>query len=108
MLSDILIPMLDLTAPTDPIDAYQAALQLLETTAGDAKVVIPGHGSVGGLNQARTRIDQDRAYLHAVRNNQPPDDPRLTPTAYGKDWLPAVHDRQLQQLAQRTEPASPS
>jgi hypothetical protein len=30
-------------------------------------------------------------------------DPRLGPSAYGKDFLPGVHARQLQILAQRSE-----
>ena len=45
MLSDILIPMLDLSGSADPIEDYLAALQLLEGVAGDVDVVIPGHGS---------------------------------------------------------------
>src|SRR4029079_1748418 len=46
MLSDVLIPMLDMSA-ADPIEDYLAALRLLEGVAGDVKVFIPGHGSVG-------------------------------------------------------------
>jgi glyoxylase-like metal-dependent hydrolase (beta-lactamase superfamily II) len=107
MLSDILIPMLDLTDTADPIDAYLAALQVLEDVAGDVDVVIPGHGSVGGVDQVRTRIDQDRAYVDALRDAHAPDDVRLSPTSYGEDWLPGVHERQLQQLAQRQRDATP-
>ena len=47
MLSDVLIPFLDLDA-ADPIEDYLAALQLLEGVADDVEVVVPGHGSVGG------------------------------------------------------------
>ena len=102
MLSDVLIPMLDLNPAADPIDDYLAALRLLEDAAGDVDVVVPGHGSVGGADQLRARIELDRAYVTALRDNGVPADPRIGPTAtFGKDWLPAVHARQLQHLAQR-------
>jgi glyoxylase-like metal-dependent hydrolase (beta-lactamase superfamily II) len=101
MLSDVLIPMLDLTSTADPIEDYLAALRLLEDAAGDVDVLIPGHGSVGA--GVRARIDQDRAYVHALRDARVPDDPRIGPSAtYGRDWLPGVHERQLQQLTQRS------
>ena len=33
-----------------------------------------------------------------------PSDPRVGPSAtYGKDWLPGVHERQLERLARRSE-----
>ncbi|MFD0524533.1 MBL fold metallo-hydrolase [Paractinoplanes durhamensis] len=47
MLSDVLIPMLDLDGTADPIEDYLAALRLLESMADGAHVVVPGHGSVG-------------------------------------------------------------
>ena len=50
MLSDVLIPMLDLNGAADPIEDYLAALRLLEDVAGDVEVVVPGHGSVGGAD----------------------------------------------------------
>jgi glyoxylase-like metal-dependent hydrolase (beta-lactamase superfamily II) len=103
MLSDVLIPMLDLSGSTDPIEDYLAALRLLEGVAGDVDVVIPGHGSVGGADQVRARIEQDRAYVHALSDAHVPSDPRLGPSAYGKDFLPGVHERQLQYLAQRSK-----
>jgi glyoxylase-like metal-dependent hydrolase (beta-lactamase superfamily II) len=103
MLSDVLIPMLNLIAP-DPIEDYLAALQLLEGVADDIEVLIPGHGSIGGADQVRARIDQDRAYVDALRDAAVPDDPRLGPSAtFGKDWLPGVHERQLQHLTQSSE-----
>jgi glyoxylase-like metal-dependent hydrolase (beta-lactamase superfamily II) len=103
MLSDALIPMLDLSA-ADPIRDYLAALRLLEGLADDVDVLVPGHGSVGGANQVRARIEQDRAYVHALRDGGVPDDPRVGPSAtFGKDWLPGVHEWQLQQLAQKRE-----
>jgi glyoxylase-like metal-dependent hydrolase (beta-lactamase superfamily II) len=103
MLSDILIPFLDLDA-VDPIEDYLAALRLLEGVAGDVDVLVPGHGSVGGADQVRARIDLDRAYMDALRDAGVPDDPRVGPSAtFGMDWLPGVHEWQLQQLAQKRE-----
>jgi glyoxylase-like metal-dependent hydrolase (beta-lactamase superfamily II) len=104
MLSDVLIPMLDLNDTADPIEDYLAALTLLEGVAGDVDVLVPGHGSIGGAGQVHARIDQDRAYVHALRDTQVPDDPRVGPSAtFGRDWLPGVHAWQLQRLAQRSE-----
>ncbi len=104
MLSDALIPMLDLNETADPIEDYLAALRLIEGVAGDVDVLVPGHGSIGGADQVRARIDQDRAYVHALRDAGVPGDPRVGPSAtYGKDWLPGVHARQLQRLARRSE-----
>jgi glyoxylase-like metal-dependent hydrolase (beta-lactamase superfamily II) len=104
MLSDVLIPMLDLNGTADPIQDYLAALRLLEGAAGDVDVLVPGHGSIGGTDQVHARIDQDRAYVHALRDAHVLSDPRIGPSAtYGKDWLPGVHARQLQRLAQRSE-----
>jgi glyoxylase-like metal-dependent hydrolase (beta-lactamase superfamily II) len=80
-LSDILIPLLDLSGTADPSEDYLAALRLLEDVAADVDVVVPGHGSVGGADQIRLRIDQDRAYLQALRDDDAPSDPRLGPSA---------------------------
>lgn len=104
MLSDVLIPMLDLNDTADPVENYLAALRLLDGVAGDVDVLVPGHGSTGGPDQVRARIEQDRAYVHALRDADVPADPRVGPSAtFGKDWLPGVHERQLQRLAQRSE-----
>jgi glyoxylase-like metal-dependent hydrolase (beta-lactamase superfamily II) len=101
MLSDILIPFPDLDAG-NPIEDYLVGLRLLEDVADDVGVLIPGHGSVGGADQLRARIDLDRAYLHALRDGHAPDDPRIGPSAtFGKDWLPGVYEWQRQQLAQK-------
>jgi glyoxylase-like metal-dependent hydrolase (beta-lactamase superfamily II) len=56
MLSDVLIPMLDLKDTADPIEDYLAALRLLEGAAQDVDVLVPGHGSIGGADQVRARI----------------------------------------------------
>jgi glyoxylase-like metal-dependent hydrolase (beta-lactamase superfamily II) len=104
MLSDVLIPMLDLNDTADPIGDYLAALRLLEGAAGDVDVLVPGHGSIGGADQVRARIDQDRAYVHALRDAHVPSDPRVGPSAKdGWDWVAGVHARQLQGLARRSE-----
>ena len=103
MLSDVLIPMLDLDA-ADPVEDYLAALQLLEGAAGDVEVLVPGHGSIGGADEVQRRIDQDRAYVHALRDADVLDDPRIGPSAKdGWDWVAGVHEWQLQRLAQRGE-----
>lgn len=100
MLSDVLIPMLDLSDTADPIPDYLAALTLLEGVAGEVDVVIPGHGSVGGAGQVDARIDQDRAYVHALRDAGDLTDPRIGPsTAEGWEWVNDVHAGQLQRLA---------
>src|SRR3954451_5344492 len=54
--SDVLVPMLHLNRTADPAGDYLAALRLLESVAGGADVVIPGHGSVGGAGQVRARL----------------------------------------------------
>jgi glyoxylase-like metal-dependent hydrolase (beta-lactamase superfamily II) len=103
MLSDVLVPMLDLQA-TDPIEDYLAALRLLEGVAGDVDVVIPGHGSVGGADQVRARIELDRAYVPALRDGGVHDDPRIGPAAKeGREWVADVHEGQRQGLAQKAE-----
>ena len=94
MLSDVLIPMLDLNGTADPIEDYLAALRLLEGVAGDVDVLVPGHGSIGGADQVHARIDQDRAYVHALRDAHVPSDPRVGPSAKpGWEWVTDVHAR---------------
>jgi glyoxylase-like metal-dependent hydrolase (beta-lactamase superfamily II) len=99
MLSDILMPFLDLDA-ADPIEDYLAALLLFESEAGDVDVVLPGHGSVGGAGQLRARIEQDRTYVQSLRDGRDVDDPRVGPSA-PLEWLPGVHDWQVQRLAEK-------
>jgi glyoxylase-like metal-dependent hydrolase (beta-lactamase superfamily II) len=104
MLSDVLIPMLDLNVTADPIEDYLAALRLLEGVAGDVDVLVPGHGSIGGADQVHARIDQDRAYVHALRDAHVLSDPRVGPLAKdGWSWVAGVHAGQLQRLARRNE-----
>jgi glyoxylase-like metal-dependent hydrolase (beta-lactamase superfamily II) len=105
MLSDILMPFLDLEA-ANPIEDYLAALLLFDGVADDGAAVIPGHGSVGDAAQLRARIAQDRAYVQALRDGGVPDDPRVGPSA-PLDWLPDVHNWQLQRLADREQNGGP-
>ena len=100
MLSDILMPFLDLDA-AEPIDDYLAALRLFDAVADQVDVVIPGHGSVGDAAQLRERIDQDRAYVEAARDGRAIDDSRVGPSA-PLDWLADVHEWQVEQLSQRS------
>jgi glyoxylase-like metal-dependent hydrolase (beta-lactamase superfamily II) len=103
MLSDVLVPMLDLHGAADPVGDYLAALRLLEGVAGEVDVVVPGHGSVGGAGQVQARIDQDRAYVHAVhavRDARDVGDPRVGRSARpGWEWVTDVHAGQLARLA---------
>ena len=105
MLSDILMPFLDLDA-AHPLEDYLDALSLFESVADDVDVVIPGHGSVGTAGQLQSRIALDRAYVQTLRDGALPDDPRVGPSA-PLDWLPDVHAWQLQRLAQREQSESP-
>ena len=97
MLSDVLVPMLDDTA--DPIEDYLVGLRLLEEVMDDVDVVIPGHGSVGVADQVRTRMEQDRAYVLALREGHAPSDPRVESPRPGWEWVREVHDGQFQRLA---------
>ncbi|GAA5201987.1 MBL fold metallo-hydrolase [Microbacterium jejuense] len=102
MLSDVLIPMLDLDGTADPLGDYLAALALLEEAASDAVVVVPGHGSVGGPGAVAARIAQDRAYVEALRDGREPIDPRIGPAAReGWEWVADVHAGQAEALRRR-------
>jgi glyoxylase-like metal-dependent hydrolase (beta-lactamase superfamily II) len=104
MLSDVLIPMLDLDDTADPVEDYLTALRLLEGAAEDVDVLVPGHGSIGRADQVRERIDLDREYVRALRAGHVPSDPRIGPSAKdGWDWVAGVHEGQLQRLARRSE-----
>jgi glyoxylase-like metal-dependent hydrolase (beta-lactamase superfamily II) len=105
MFSDVFIPMLnDSESTEDPIEDYLVGLEVLEGVAHDADVVVPGHGSVGGADQLRARIDQDRKYVEALRDNKPVDDSRIGSSAKeGWEWVSDIHEGQLRQLARRSE-----
>jgi glyoxylase-like metal-dependent hydrolase (beta-lactamase superfamily II) len=105
MLSDVLVPMLDLNDTADPIEDYLAALRQLEGVADNVDVVIPGHGSVGAADQVPARIDLDRAYVDALRDGGVSDDPRIGRSAKpGWEWVSDVHAWQLQRIAQKYDP----
>ncbi|GEL99993.1 MBL fold metallo-hydrolase [Cellulomonas terrae] len=81
MLSDVEIPLLDLSAD-DPVGDYLGALALLEATS--AAVVVPGHGSVG--SDLPRRVAADRAYLSALVAGADVDDERCA-----HPWTAAAH-----------------
>ncbi|NUU16158.1 MBL fold metallo-hydrolase [Cellulomonas humilata] len=83
MLSDVEIPLLDLSSD-DPVGDYRAALDLLESAG--ARVVVPGHGRVGGPDELRRRLAADRAYLSALTDGKEVDDDR-----YALPWAAAAH-----------------
>ncbi|AQS70799.1 MBL fold metallo-hydrolase [Streptomyces pactum] len=105
MLSDVLVPNLDeLNDTNDPLGEYLTGLRLLEDVAGDVAVMVPGHGSVCGADEIRARIEQDRAYVLAVRAGRVPSDPRVGPTAKpGWEWTTDISVDQVQRLAGRAE-----
>jgi glyoxylase-like metal-dependent hydrolase (beta-lactamase superfamily II) len=105
MLSDVFIPMLDdFTSTNDPIEEYLVGLRLLEGVVDDIDVLIPGHGSVGRAAEVRARIEQDRAYVLALRDGGGHDDPRIGPSAKpGWEWVSDIHDGQARSVAQRNE-----
>ncbi|QEW03780.1 MBL fold metallo-hydrolase [Microbacterium lushaniae] len=104
MLSDILMPFLDVDA-AQPLEDYLTALQLFQDVADDVRAVVPGHGSVGTAGQVRERIEQDRAYVQALRDGALPEDERVGPSA-PLYWLADVHRWQLQRLAEKPTPPS--
>jgi len=108
MLSDVLIPMLDLNGPEDPLGDYLAALELLESGTDDVDIVIPGHGSIGDGVEFRERIDRDRAYVLGLGDGREVDDARVGPAAkQGWEWVSGLHERQAAALAD-WRPRSPT
>jgi glyoxylase-like metal-dependent hydrolase (beta-lactamase superfamily II) len=107
MLSDVLVPNLDqLNDTNDPIEEYLIGLRLLESVADRVEVVVPGHGSVGGADEMRARIEMDRAYVLALREGRVPKDPRVGPTAKpGWEWTSDIALEQVQRLAERSRRA---
>ncbi|MFC3452482.1 MBL fold metallo-hydrolase [Amycolatopsis speibonae] len=105
MLSDVFIPMLDdLNGTNDPIEEYLVGLRLLEEVADDVDVVVPGHGSVGRGDQVSARIEVDRAYVHALRDGDDFDDPRIGSSAKpGWEWVSDIHAGQSRRFAKGSE-----
>jgi len=99
MLSDVLVPMLDLHRSAHPIGDYLAALDLLERESGSVEVFVPGHGSVGDATELERRIAADRAYVEALRDGRHPDDPRIGHVAKpGWEWVVYIHENQVERL----------
>lgn len=92
MLSDVLIPMLDVGRPGQ-LDAYEAALDRLEEAVRRVDVVVPGHGAVAERAEVAARLTADRAYLEALRRRDEPVDVRME-----QDWMMGPHQRNLQAL----------
>jgi len=100
MLSDVLVPMLDVGTP-NPIDDYLVGLRLLEGVADDVQVLVPGHGSVARDGQVRARMELDRAYAQALRDGVLPADPRVDSAKPGWEWVRDLHEGQFQRLQAR-------
>jgi glyoxylase-like metal-dependent hydrolase (beta-lactamase superfamily II) len=99
MLSDILMPFLDLQA-ANPLADYLGALDQFDAVADRVDAVIPGHGRVGDAAQLGERLDLDRAYVQALSEGREPDDPRTGPDA-PLDWLADIHRWQADRIAER-------
>ncbi|WP_141206707.1 MBL fold metallo-hydrolase [Streptomyces griseorubiginosus] len=98
MLSDVLIPLLDIRQD-DQLSAYETALDLLEKAAAHADVVVPGHGALATGSEVRDRLTADRAYIAALRIGEEPTDVRLT----AAEWLAAPHRSNLEQARVREQ-----
>jgi glyoxylase-like metal-dependent hydrolase (beta-lactamase superfamily II) len=100
LLSDVLVPMLDLGGALDPVGDYLAALDLIENLADGVEILVPGHGSVCDAAELGARIDRDRRFVHALANGLEPDDPRIgLSTPIGWEWVNDVHAGQRARLA---------
>ncbi|MCW2930137.1 MAG: hypothetical protein JWM19_1099 [Actinomycetia bacterium] len=95
MLSDVEIPLLDLTTTADeqadPFGDYRAGLGLLAALPG-VRQVVPGHGHVGDAKELRSRIAADFRYLDHVEQGADLSDQRLLAPDAG--WQRADHARQ--------------
>ena len=100
MLSDVFVPMFDdPRGDNDVIEDYLVGLQRLEEAANNVDVVVPGHGSVGDADELRSRIELDRAYVHALREGREPDDPRIgSDCKPGWEWVRDIYEGQAQSL----------
>jgi glyoxylase-like metal-dependent hydrolase (beta-lactamase superfamily II) len=87
-LSNVEIPSLEVRRPkqragvaadssADPLSGYLATLELLRPIVRDAEHVVPGHGAVLDAKRALAVVDEDRAYLEALREGRPGADTEL-------------------------------
>jgi hydroxyacylglutathione hydrolase len=91
MCSDVEMPLLD-TGAKDPLGDYRTGMEQLASVSG-VRQVVPGHGRVGDAAEFRRWLALDAAYLDAVADGKPADDPRLTADA--PEWLRLAHDQQV-------------
>ncbi|QJY47603.1 MBL fold metallo-hydrolase [Pseudonocardia broussonetiae] len=92
MLSDLLIPLFDVTQD-DQVGAYEEALDRLADAARRVDVVVPGHGAVARGPEVAARLAADRAYVDALRRGEEPADARLA----AADWLAGPHGANREQ-----------
>jgi glyoxylase-like metal-dependent hydrolase (beta-lactamase superfamily II) len=97
MCSDVEIPLLDLAAP-DPLGDYRVGLERLAAVTG-VRHVVPGHGHVGDGGEFRRRLAADAAYLDALAEGEPFEDPRVT-----GGWMHEAHDDHLRYVRRRARP----
>ncbi|GAA2483715.1 MBL fold metallo-hydrolase [Streptomyces longisporus] len=97
MLSDVLIPLLDVRQDGQ-VTAYETALDRLDEAAAHADVMIPGHGTIAEGPEVAARLAADHAYVDALRQGNEPLDPRLGPHAH---WLSGPHRTNLEQARKR-------
>ncbi|MFI7405463.1 MBL fold metallo-hydrolase [Streptomyces sp. NPDC049541] len=97
MLSDVLIPLLDVRQDGQ-VAAYERALDRLDEAAAHADVMIPGHGTIAEGPEVAARLAADHAYIDALRQGKDPVDPRLGPHV---DWLSGPHRTNLEQARNR-------
>ena len=95
MLSDIEIPLLDVTGP-DPLGDYRAGLERLAALEGiyGVRWLVPGHGSVGDAGEFRRRVEADLRYLEQLAGGEPFEDPRCN-----QDWLREEYEAQRRVVA---------
>jgi glyoxylase-like metal-dependent hydrolase (beta-lactamase superfamily II) len=90
MVSDIEIPTLDLGS-SNPVGAYEEALNRYEDIAREVVIFVPGHGAPGDATELRRRLAADRRYLAGLVSGRPvPDDGRRA-----AQWLQAQHELQV-------------
>lgn len=94
MVSDVLVPIPDPGAD-EALDDYFASLVLFEEVAGRVDAFVPGHGSVGGTDDLRIRIELDRAYVQSLRDGGGTDDPRIRAPKAGWEWVSDFYDWQV-------------
>lgn len=100
MLSDVEVPLLDLSA-AHPLEDYSTGLDRLSAALreNDVRAVVPGHGRPADRAGALARLDADRRYLDALAGGRGVDvhrDARL-----GDPWVRREHDRQDAALRSR-------